>query len=667
MKFINILSSVISEKTEKKPLLREFNEKKKNELIIKFSGETEDPVDVISSYIGEFEKIQNSLPVDERNIDLYSYDELKEKIDSRKKQKELSDKRKFFKSKIIRNTTANKEQYTDYDVNEFVEFILPIEPYLDKKVTEEFITKPLLSLIPHKKRYLFQGLKKYLKQTNPTVLETDIDYYAAAFSENFDQIEMDKPWYKSSFEDIEHAVDGFIAANTDVGSVDDFRKQQLEDIPVVYQDDRWTVYEPRNKVDSIKLSCNRTWCISRSDTQNMYYNYRIDNNRTIFFVVDNSKPFDDRTYATVILISDDGFVGFADKTNGYHDSKYGGGRDVGWDFITSELEGFKDIVKYLKPRPFSQAEKEMKYKWASYEPTTDDLLTEIGYENLDKWLEINKTDVSRMTTQQFLSLPDEYKKKYITLGHPINARMIEESSPAVVQYMFSKQVGKLVNKSLSELTAQDVSLLNSIAGKKLKEELKSKLVTELGQSGGGNRITFLFPESNSAKIVSLYGFDEVLETIPDKEKIESFDFIVSDPNTTLMKLDLPNNFISIFPNIRRLSIKGAVIDKLPTNIGCGKRLYFITMNSSTLNEKLPQSLINPFKFCKTEPAIVFMNLKGVKFPSGYSLPKKEFAFIETSGNEGVSNEEMKELFAAGYPWFSTSNMKEVYFSTVNEA
>jgi hypothetical protein len=62
-----------------------------------------------------------------------------------------------------------------------------------------------------------------------------------------------------------------------------------------------------------------------------------------------------------------------------------------------------------------------------------------------------------------------------------------------------------------------------------------------------------------------------------------------------------------------------------------------------------------------------MNLKGVKFPSGYSLPKKEFAFIETSTNEGVSNEEMKELFAAGYSWFSTSNMKEVYFSTVNEA
>ena len=54
MKLVNILSSVIVENSKNKTLLREFSENKKNELLQKYSGETEDSIEVIKGYIDGF-------------------------------------------------------------------------------------------------------------------------------------------------------------------------------------------------------------------------------------------------------------------------------------------------------------------------------------------------------------------------------------------------------------------------------------------------------------------------------------------------------------------------------------------------------------------------------------------------------------------------------------
>ena len=57
MELVKILSSVVQEKVTPKLNLTEISNKLMNQLIVKFSKETEDAEDQIKTYINDFEKI----------------------------------------------------------------------------------------------------------------------------------------------------------------------------------------------------------------------------------------------------------------------------------------------------------------------------------------------------------------------------------------------------------------------------------------------------------------------------------------------------------------------------------------------------------------------------------------------------------------------------------
>ena len=655
MKLVNILSSVIVENSKNKTLLREFSENKKNELLQKYSGETEDSIEVIKGYIDGFEKIQNGLPVEERNIDTYTYNDLKTKLDKYYRAKQMKKDRQFLRDRITKNTKDAEERYIDEDVKSFIDFVLPMLPYIDKQIEEELLTRPFLQLVTEKKRYLFQSMKKYLSKVAPNETKNDIEFYSSNYADNYEQIELDKPWYESSFEDIEHGVDGFLAANKDVGKETD--TLGWESIPKVYEDDKITIFEPRNKEDAIKLACNRNWCISYTNEQNRWYIYRYDNRRTIFFILDKTKPFDDKNYMTVVLLDDTGsFVGFADKVN---DNETGGGRNVGWNFIKDRIGNLTNsMIQKMVPRPLSDEEQEEYRYWSNYKPKTDNLRTEMSEKDIEKWLELNKSWMSEsgLNVKQFLSLPDNLKKKAISLGFKPTSIMIEQSSPFITSFLLYKLQKEIQEKPLNKLTDTDISILNSSSGKKLKMEIKDRLISEL-TTNDNKVLEFKFPQSDSAKIVSLYGFDVVLDSIKNKDEIRKFEFSVANPEQTLVKLKLPNNFVSLFPNIDKLNFKGTIIEELPKNIGCLTELSYLNLTNVKIG-KLPPSLINATKFCKKTTRLHFLNLAKVEFVEGYKLPK-EFAVASEA-------ETLEELIDQGYTWFSLPEVPYIFYSVYAE-
>jgi hypothetical protein len=64
MRLVKLLSSVVSEKSTPKHVLKEISEKLKKTLIDKFQKETQDSSEKIGEYITQFDSYKNGLPVE---------------------------------------------------------------------------------------------------------------------------------------------------------------------------------------------------------------------------------------------------------------------------------------------------------------------------------------------------------------------------------------------------------------------------------------------------------------------------------------------------------------------------------------------------------------------------------------------------------------------------
>lgn len=99
MRLVKLLSSVITEKSTPKHVIKEISEKLKRNLIDKFSRETQDTPEKIGEYITDFEKYKDGLPVEKRDLSKYTYGELRKLIDTKKFQKDETQLFKSFKKK----------------------------------------------------------------------------------------------------------------------------------------------------------------------------------------------------------------------------------------------------------------------------------------------------------------------------------------------------------------------------------------------------------------------------------------------------------------------------------------------------------------------------------------------------------------------------------------
>ena len=74
----------------------------------------------------------------------------------------------------------------------------------------------------------------------------------------------------------------------------------------------------------------RSWCTSREGTSNLYYNYRFDQNLTLYYVIDEDLPFNNLNFASVILVDRNGEMRLADGSNS---GRYAGSTILPWDEI----------------------------------------------------------------------------------------------------------------------------------------------------------------------------------------------------------------------------------------------------------------------------------------------------------------------------------------------
>jgi hypothetical protein len=609
MKLLNILNGTI---------IVEVSEKLKKQLITKFTGETQDDVQTISQYIDDFERFVQSIPADKRDLTRYDYKTLKSLIDSKTEvKKRKSDVETAFK-KIKEAEPKTPSAELAVALKKFFEIqseikgenknpvkmgYLKLRKFLDEKY-EDLITQKLLNKF---------------RTENQLLTAEQILFYITNYIRNYQDLLKTPAADTMNFSQFEHLIDAIVAEK----GVEEKTTSNLENIDIVYDDNNLLIFAPKTKDQCIKIGYGRTWCTSRLGATNLYYLYRFGKDRTLYYVIDKDKNYEDRYFASVILVDPYGRTAFADKTNS---PPYHGDTNLPWSEISGFIPKLANLQDLFVSRPLSDDEIEMrdKYSDTNYDYRRggfgDKSLMEVfnSPREIELWMELNS---KQLTDEDYASLTQELKKKYVALGFDLTPRQIASSEAAVLNYYAKQKIEKIKNSSLNQLDPGDIALLNAPIFAKTKESLKEKFAEGLTVKNESKFVMNGTNDGNVGRFIGLYGFDEIFEALP--QSLVSINIVGDGPGGT--PLTIPRG-ITRFKNLNSLTLQKNAISELPDYICELKDLSFLGLTNNPELTSLPECIGDL-------EDLDILNLSGTNVQS---LPKKLEERMTDMGN-GIYN------------------------------
>jgi len=193
---------------------------------------------------------------------------------------------------------------------------------------------------------------------------------------------------------------------------------------------------------------------------------------------------------------------------------------------------------------------------------------------------------------------------YVILPNDDNGKVGELTGLPEDRYQFHFPSDQYMDKFDHSINLVD--FLNDKAPD-LKEYFKPQFAK--GLVSKGNKIDISYPNSSSGKYIALYGFEELLEHLPDN--ITEFGFV----NKSSQKLtwDIPAS-IGRFKQLTMLQLDG-VVKTLPDEIGELTNLFMLVLSNNPQLKSLPPSIgkLN---------SIVVMNLMGCDSNLFKTLPEE---------------------------------------------
>lgn len=633
MELVGILSKVIKENVNIKKILLEYPESTVKKLLDKFTKETDETEDQIKKTISDFERFKAAFDNEDKDIFKHSYEKVKQLVaDKSTKQKTKKDLesiaqefvtkhkgvdlqlvktniKKYFELKTLfpdqklfkRDVTdLNPSQLNDLVNRFFGRFDDNGENELTKRMTEKFMKDnpdddPLTVILPRVKRFVrhFESIPLNAKLT--------------AFM---------------TFDEFEHLVDGYTPMGEDEYSLPDI---DLDDVDIAYEDDNILIFAPDEKQQCINIrkkhAPDRRWCTSWEGSSNYYYNYRLNQNLTLYYVISKNLPESDVNYAVVVLVDRWGGMRLADGTNS---GRYAGATEIDWDEITRKVPALQGKKEYLEPKPFSNEDQEKMQRYKSYNLRTDDPIQELGsVEEVELWMELRGPDFSNMSNGNvvFGNLPEELQKKYIGLGTELSAGMVKVLKDGAMSYYVSKKKEKLLTKTLSQLTSSDIETIKTKEMRPYFRQLKRKYSQELTSKDTGTFVQLEYPKDDASKYIALFGFEDYFDSIPD-----NVEFInMENKSNDIIAMDLPES-IGKFTELTTLVIDN-MVKSIPESIGNCRQLSFLNLTNNPELDKLPESIskltcLEFFSIMGSNP-----NIKIPKKLEEYMTPDEDFWFI----------------------------------------
>ena len=641
MELINLLSKVVKENVNTKKILLEYPESTVKKLVDKFSKETEDSEEVIRKNIADFERFKAAFSNEDKDIFRHNYEKIKELIaDKATKQKSKKDLdelvqdyianwrgkfqvdlqltkvniKKFFEVKtLVKKAKAFSKDVTSFnptELNELVgqyfsrfdrngnnELVVAITEKYHKEVPDE---DPLTVILPRAQRYV--------AQYDAIPLRTKL----VAFM---------------NFEEFEHVVDGYTKM-----AEDEYSLPQIDtsDVDIAYEDDDVLIFAPDQKHKCInirkKFAPDRRWCTSWEGSGNYYYNYRLNQNLTLYYIINKNLPTSDLNYASVILVDRYGEMRLADGSNS---GRFAGGTVIPWGEITKKVPVLDGKKQYLVGKPFTDEDQQKMQRFKSYQLQTTDPLTELGGpQEVELWMELRSPDFKNMNQgdEIFGNLPEELQKKYIGLGNELSAGMVRVLTPSAMSYYVSKKKEKLLVKSLKELSENDMEVVLSKEMRPYLRQLRVKYEEELEGGFDPGQVKLEYPNDANSKFARMFGIERLFELLPEDMTF----FQMENKSKDDIIINLPDSFTR-FKDLEILVLE-KIVDKLPENIGELEQLSFVNITNCPKLTKVPQSIEN----CR---CLEFLSFEGSGVPEN-SLP---------SGMARYVTSEEEDIYEIAYP------------------
>jgi hypothetical protein len=244
--------------------------------------------------------------------------------------------------------------------------------------------------------------------------------------------------YKT-FKELEMLVD-YVSGQRNVGNAN-FNDIKVNGKPIFENNDVEIYYAP-NKQSCIEYKGDKpySWCISRGDSSNMYYRYRMGGEEPSFYFVKRKKAMEqefanwntqefkgnflDKWHFFVIQVlnknSKNGSVYNPSKSYIITSANNDGDIKTNWEGvlkIAPELQGLKE---YFKNIPLTDMEKEKFEKFKK--GISDEEFSKLSYS--EKIYYIDSVD-KKISDNKFTNLPNDLKNKYINLGFNLSDKQIE--------------------------------------------------------------------------------------------------------------------------------------------------------------------------------------------------------------------------------------------------
>jgi hypothetical protein len=596
MELVGLLSKIVKENVNVKKILLEYPESTVKKLLDKFSKETEDSEDEIKKVISDFERFKSAFNNEDKDIFRHSYDRLKQLVaDKSTKQKTKKDLESLAQEFITKHRGADL-QLVKTDIKKYFELktLFPEQKLFKKEITD--LTPSQLNEIVNRffGRFNEDGENELTKRMTEKFMKDNPDDdpltvilpRVKRFVNHFNLIPLNtKLTAFMTFDEFEHIVDGYTPMAEDEYTTPDIN---LNDVNIKYEDDNVLIFAPDQKQQCInirkKLAPDRTWCTSAEGSSNYYYNYRLNNNLTLYYVISKNLPESDVDYAVVVLVDKYGRMRLADGTNR---GLYAGGTEISWEDIVKKVPSLEGKKEYLEPKPFSEDDKQKMETYRYYNLKTTNPIEELGsVEEVELWMELRGPDFKSISNgdEIFSNLPEELQKKYIGLGSELSGGMVKGLKGAAVAYYISKKKEKILSKSLRELTAGDIETIKTKEMRPYFRQLKRKYSEELIVKDSGKFVQLEYPKDDASKYIALFGFEEYFDAIPD-----NVEFInMENKSNDQISLELPES-IGRFTELKTLVIDN-MIKSVPESIGNCRQLAFLSLTDNSQLDKLPESI-----------------------------------------------------------------------------
>lgn len=637
MELVGILSKVVKENLHTKKILLEYPEATIKKLLDKFKEQTSDSEEEIRKTIADFERFKAAFENEDKDIFRHSYEKIKNLIaDKATKQKTKKDLESLVQDYVTKYKGADL-QLTKLNIKKFFEIKthFPNQKEFKRNITD-FNPSELNSLVGrYFAKFNAQGInelvaaiaEKFAKELPDEDIITTILPRARRFVKHFELIPLNaKLSAYMNFEEFEHIVDGYTPmqeSEYDVPEID------TSDVDIPYEDDNVLIFAPDEKQKCINIrkkhAPDRRWCTSWEGSSNYYYNYRLNQNLTLYYIINKTLPSSDLNYASVILVDRYGDMRLADGSNS---GRFAGGTVIPWNEILQKIPVLDGKKEYLQPKPYSNEDQEKMQRLKSYNLKTSDPIAELGGEQeVELWLELRSPDLSQTQNgaEIFGNLPEELQKKYIGLGNELSAPMVRALTPSGMAYYVSKKKEKLLQKSLKDLSENDMEVIMSKDMKPYYKSLKNKFMSELQRDIDPTYLRIEYPSDPTAKFIRMFGLNELFELFP-----EDLEFLqLENKSKDDIIFEIPET-LGNFTNLQTLVFEKC-INRLPDSLGNILGLKFLNLTNCTEMTRLPDSIVN----LKCLDFISVMNT-----PIDVSTLPAEFTkYVDTDG----------EFWAVDYP------------------